>query len=81
MTMVKCKTEHLKYKEGLIVKHREVDISRIRSAVKLTQSTWTLVSNHKPGMQFDQNGHWSHLSDLPSKGAPSGHTTICDNVT
>ena len=25
-----------------------IDISRIRTAVKLTQSTWTLVSNHKP---------------------------------
>ena len=34
-------------KEGLIVKHKEVDISRIRTAVKLTQSTWTLASNDK----------------------------------
>ena len=29
-------------------------------------------------MQSDQIGHPSHLSDLPSKGAPVEHTTICD---
>ena len=29
-------------------------------------------------MQLDQNGHWSHLSDLPSKGALIECTTICD---
>ena len=34
-----------------------------------------------PSMQSDQNGHWSHLSDLPSQGAPLGCTTICDIVT
>ena len=38
-------TQHVK--EGLIVKHGEVDISRIRTAIKIMQSTWTLVSNHK----------------------------------
>ena len=31
-----------------------------------------------PSMQSDRNGHWSHLSDLPSKGAPLECTTICD---
>ena len=29
----------------------------------------------------DQNGHWSHLSDLPSQGALPGCTTLCDTVT
>ena len=32
-------------------------------------------------MQSDQNGHWSHLSDLPSKGTQLGCTTVCDIVT
>ena len=45
--MIYFKSQYLKCKEGLIVKHREVDISRIRTAVKLMQSTSTLESNHK----------------------------------
>ena len=47
ITMVKYKIEYFKCK-GLIVKHREVDLSRIRTAFKLMQYTWTLVSNYKP---------------------------------
>ena len=45
--MINFKSQYLKCKEGLIVVHGEVDISRIRAVVKLTQSVWTLVSNHK----------------------------------
>ena len=30
-------------KEGLIVKHGEVDVSRIMTAVKITQVTWTVT--------------------------------------
>ena len=33
VTMVKYKLQYLKCKEGLIVKHGEVDVSRIRTAV------------------------------------------------
>ena len=29
-------------KEGLIVKHREVDVSRIMTTVKIIQVTWTV---------------------------------------
>ena len=59
-----------------------VDISRIRTAVKLnTIYLDTGQLTIMPSMQSDQNGHWSHLSDLPSKGAPPGHTIVCDIVT
>ena len=31
-----------------------------------------------PSMQLDRIGYWSHLSDLPSQGAPVGCATVCD---
>ena len=67
--------------ELLAIKGRAINISRIRTAVKLMQSSWTLVSNHNAEYAVRPNGHWSCMSDLPSKGAPSGCTTICDIVT
>ena len=45
--MINFKLQYLKCKEGLIVKRGEVDISRISAVVKLIQSAWTLVRNHK----------------------------------
>ena len=62
--------------------HGEIDISRIRTAVKinaiyLDTKQFTIM----PSMQSNQNGHWSHLSDLHSQGAPLGCSTICDIVT
>ena len=59
----------------------DIDISRIRTAIKLMQSTWTLVSNNKAEHAVELKWDWSCMSDLPSKGTLSGHTTICDIVT
>ena len=80
--MINCKSQYVKCKEGLIVKHGEVDVSRIRTTVKihaihLDTKQLTIM----PSMQLDQNGHWSHLSDLASQDALLGCSTIFDIVT
>ena len=80
--MINCKSQYVKCKEGLIIKHGEVDISRIRTAVKINAIYLdTKQLTIMPSMQLDQNGHSSHLSDLPSQDTLLGHSTICDIVT
>ena len=62
-------------KEGLIVRQGEVDISGIVTTI---ESPGQLAINHNAKHAVRPNGHWSHLSDLPSKGTPLECTTICD---
>ena len=76
--MINCKSQYVKCKEGLIVKH----ISRIRTTVKInTIYLDTKQLTIMPSMQLDQIGNLSHLSKLPSQGALLGCSTICDIVT
>ena len=79
VNMVKLQVKRNFVKKGLVAKRREVDTPKMMATVKhnvshLNSKRSTIMLS----MQSDQNGHWSHLSGLPSQGALIGSTTICD---